>query len=93
VSGLPIGNLNATFTLKVDNNSTDNHNLIDIDVYRNSDNRTFAKMTITRNQFNVPNSLQRFTLPFDYDGQGQLEFRVSVYGDSYVYHATSEVHY
>jgi len=93
VSGLPAGHLNATFTLMVDNNTAENHKLIDIDVYRNSDNRTFAKMTITRMQFTAANALQRFTLPFDYDGQGQLEFRVAVYGDSYVYHASSEVGY
>ncbi|MEJ2411204.1 MAG: hypothetical protein P8Y58_17480, partial [Novosphingobium sp.] len=93
VSGLPAGHLNATFVLMVDNNTHDNNKLIDIDVYRNSDHRTFAKTTITRRQFNAANVLQRFTLPFEYDGQGQLEFRVSVYGDSYVYHASSEVGY
>jgi len=93
VGGLPAGHLNATFTLLVDNNTTDDNKLIDVDVYRNSDQRTFARMTITRKQFNAANTSQRFTLPFDYDGQGQLEFRVFVYGDAYINHASTEVAY
>lgn len=93
IAGLPAGHLNATFTLKVDNNNADNNPIVSIDVFRGSDNVFLAQRTITRREFNEAGVLQRFALPFNYDGQGQLEFRVSVYGNSYVYHASSEVGY
>jgi hypothetical protein len=93
VDGLPAGPLTARFRLTVDNNSADNKNVVRIEAYRNSDNRMFASRIVTRREFLAANAVQEFALPFNYDGIGALEFRVFVYGNSYVFHEQSSVGY
>ncbi|WDD91629.1 hypothetical protein Bsp3421_001565 [Burkholderia sp. FERM BP-3421] len=93
VQQLPAGRLNATFLLKVDVTAAHNDDIADLDVYRWSTNTVFAKRKLMRADFNDANTVQAFIVPFDYDGQGALEFRVHVYGHSYVYHAGSLVGY
>lgn len=89
-SGLPAGNLRAVFQLQVDYNSN-SEAVIDIDVYRNSTNTLFAKATLVRTNFSQANKILDFALPFQYDGAGDLEFRVSVYGNSYVHHEATRI--
>jgi hypothetical protein len=91
VTSLPAQSLKARFKLRVDNNTADNKNVALIEVYRNSDNRMFASRIITRKEFLKANTIHEFLLPFNYDGIGALEFRVWVYGNSYVYHDQTTV--
>lgn len=91
VTGIAAGSLKAVFTLTLDNTTADNLPVVDLDVFRLSTNTVFASTTVTRQQFNAPFQVQTFELPFTYDGQGALEFRVYVRGVSYVRHAITQV--
>lgn len=93
VDNLPVGHLNAMFELKIDNNSTNNDMVIDLEVYDLYSGQILASKTLTRMQFMAAGVLQKFALPFYHSGQGLIEFKVHVHGRSYVHHAGTQVLY
>lgn len=85
------GPYTANFKLSVDNNTADNLNVATIDVFQNNTQKVLAQMVITRNQFTSPNTPQVFSVPFNHNGTGPLEFRVKVHGTSYVEHLSTDI--
>lgn len=67
------GNRTATFRLRIDNNSSDNASLLQLDV--SSGGRILAQRTLTRRQFTRAGQYQDFDLGFNARPDQALEFR------------------
>jgi len=73
----------ATWSLMIDDNSSDNSAIAHIDVTDNVGQIVIAKADITRKQFTGANTLQTFSLPFTAPASPVgLEFRVGYSGNS-----------
>lgn len=81
---LAAGNLVATYSMMVDDNSADNGNVVLIDVYDYTVDQVLASMTITRKQFRYPCKYQDFKLSFTNTAGHAMEFRIWWYDISYV---------
>jgi hypothetical protein len=91
VTGLPAGDLVVEFTLEVDDATRDNRPVARVDVFRNSTQTLLGQMTITRREFGRSAAPQVFSLPFTYDGVGELEFRVTSIGPAGLTHVETRV--
>lgn len=80
------GVFKAVFNLSVDDNSSDDLIVAFIDVYDNASNREIARREVHRKEFVHPQTTQSFDLTFVTQGANNLEFRVYVFGCSYVVH-------
>jgi hypothetical protein len=83
------GIFRARFKLSVDNNSADDLVIAYVDVYDSISNKELARREIHRKEFNAPLSPQEFELSFTTHGANKLEFRVYVFGYSYVEHQST----
>jgi hypothetical protein len=84
------GVFKAAFNLSVDDNSSDDLVVAFIDVYDNASKRQIARREVHRKEFNRPEITQPFDLTFVTLGENNLEFRVYVFGCSYlVHHSTT----
>jgi hypothetical protein len=83
------GAFRARYKLSVDNNSADDLIIAYVDVYDSMSNKELARREIHRKEFNAPLSPQEFQLSFTTLGANKLEFRVYVFGNSYVEHQST----
>jgi hypothetical protein len=83
------GVFRAGYKLSVDNNSADDLVIAYIDVYDSMSNKELARREIHRKEFNARLSPQEFQLSFTTLGANKLEFRVYVFGNSYVEHQST----
>ncbi|WP_434384358.1 GxGYxYP domain-containing protein [Melittangium boletus] len=81
---IPVGGNTAFFDLTVDNNTANSDVVVTVDVRDNTTGALLAQRDITRTDFKVAGSYQRFELPFTNPEAGHgLEFRVYWYGRAY----------
>lgn len=86
-TAVPTGQMEATFSLKVDNNSADNLKVATVDIWDADSSRLVAKRDIFRKDFLLPAVYQEFGLSFEnFVGGKRLEFRVFVYGKTQIFH-------
>jgi len=83
VTNIPEGKNQAFYSIKIDNNTANNDNIVRIDVYDATDGKVLAYKDLTRKQFNQPAVYQVFTLDFINPAGHSIEFRVWWYGTSY----------
>lgn len=82
VTDLPRIKLRATFFLRVDNTTYNNGRVCMIDVCTNGGRNVLESKEIRRKEFNHPWQYQPFTLDFDNNAGGPVEFRVRYIGNS-----------
>ena len=80
------GAFKATYTLSVDDNSTDDAVIAYIDVFDKLNSREIVRREIHRKEFNAPQSAQPFDLSFATLGRTKLEFRIFVFGNARIVH-------
>lgn len=84
-SGLNTGVWTTTWTMKIDNNTADNLNVVRLEVFDAEDGSIVASKNISRQQFFAANHLQDFSLQFTNVIAGhRLEFRTYWYGSAYI---------
>lgn len=72
---IPPGPAVATFRLMIDNVTTDNATVLNLDINDNVSKQQLADLTLTRHQFTQPNVYQDFQIPFTAPLHANLEFR------------------
>ncbi|MCW3789216.1 T9SS type A sorting domain-containing protein [Plebeiobacterium sediminum] len=81
---VPVGDNVAVFRMKVDNNTANDDDIVDIDVRNSTTGETLASTTVTRWDFPVAGEYCNFTLPFNLEEVNQkIELRVYWKGYSY----------
>ncbi|MDD4976197.1 MAG: hypothetical protein PHY93_17705 [Bacteriovorax sp.] len=85
------GVFNAVFDLQIDNNTSDNSEIVTIDINQASTGKVLATRTITRHEFTQINQKQSFELSFLNNADGTLEFRVMTKGISYLEHFQTQI--
>lgn len=84
-SSVPVGPNTASYRLKIDNNTADNHAVVMIDVRDNTTGQVLGSQTVTRQQFSIAGDWVTFSLPFTLATAGDaLEFRVYWMGGAYL---------
>lgn len=77
----------AVWRLWIDNNTTDNNQIVDLDVNDATAGTVLASRTVTRQQWAHPGEYENFVLPFTLPSGSvghQIEYRVYWYGNAYV---------
>ncbi|MDF2567829.1 MAG: hypothetical protein K0R90_1285 [Oscillospiraceae bacterium] len=80
---VPAGKNQASYSIKVDNNTANNSKIVRIDVNDVTTGTVLAWKDITRRQFGAASIYQTFTVDFTQIEGHALEFRVYWYGTSY----------
>ena len=82
----------ATWTLWVDDNTADDHELVVLDVHDEASNTVLGELQVFRRDFTAPNTGQAFNVAFTTPaGPSQLEYRVLYLGWSLVTHVATTV--
>ena len=84
-TSVPAGPNIAEFRMKIDNNTTNNDPVVDIDVRNATTGASLAFQTVTRQQFSIAGNYTSFRLPFTMPANNQsIELRVYWRGGSYI---------
>lgn len=81
------GYYQAIFELQIDNHTADSDEIVRIEIYDPFKKEKIAEKIIARDEFRGSLERQNFVLPFEIQGEERIvEFRVYVFGKSYVEH-------